>query len=109
VVRRSTGERNIVEDKSTLSTAEVDEALASLDGWTRDDLMIQRDFVLANFCQITAFLQHVVGTIAAQNHHPDFSLDTGSRTVAVAVTTHSEGGITQADIDFAKALNAWIP
>jgi 4a-hydroxytetrahydrobiopterin dehydratase len=98
-----------VEDKTHLTADQVDEELTSLVGWTREGTLIQRHVELANFKDITAFLQHLVGTIAAQNHHPDFSLDTGTRTVAVSVTTHSAGGITRADIDFATALNAWAP
>ncbi len=98
-----------MEDKTVLSDAAVDTGIASLEGWQRAGSMIRRDFVLANFGQITSFLKHLVDTIAAQDHHPDFSLDTGTRTVAVAVTTHSEGGLTQADVDFATALNAWTP
>jgi pterin-4a-carbinolamine dehydratase len=97
----------MAEDKGVLGVEEVDAELESLDGWSREGVIISRDFVLANFGDITAFLQHLVGTIAAQNHHPDFSLDTGTRTVAVSVTTHSEGAVTRADINFARALNTW--
>ena len=98
-----------MEDKTALSDAQVDGELTSLEGWQRDGTLIRRDFVLANFVDITAFLKHLVDTIATQNHHPDFSLDTGTRTVSVSVTTYSEGGITRADLDFAAALNAWTP
>ena len=86
----------MAEDKGVLGVEEVDAELESLDGGSREGVTISRDFVLANF-----------GTIAAQNHHPDFSLDTGTRTVAVSVTTHSEGAVTRADINFARALNTW--
>ena len=99
----------MAEDKSALTNDEVDVELTSLDGWRRDGVVISREFVMKNFKDITAFLQHLVGTIAAQNHHPDFSLDTGTRTIAVSVTTHSEGAVTRSDIDFATALNAWKP
>jgi len=99
----------MAEDKSVLTDVEVDVELQSLQGWSRDGVVISRDFVMKNFNDITAFLQHLVGAIAAQNHHPDFSLNTGTRTIAVAVTTHSEGAVTRSDIDFAAALNAWIP
>lgn len=99
----------MAEDKSRLNEEEIVAQVQALQGWQRHGIMIRRDFVMANFSDITAFLQHLVGTIAAQNHHPDFSLDTGTRTIAVAVTTHSEGGLTRSDIDFAQALNAWAP
>ena len=48
-------------------------------------------------------------TITEQNHHSDFSLDTGKRTIAVSVTTHSEGAVTRSDILFARPLNEWQP
>ena len=99
----------MAEDKTVLTIEEVDEELQSLMGWSREDVVISRDFVMANFADITSFLNHLVGTITAMNHHPDFGLDTGSRTISVSVTTHSEQAVTRADINFARALNAWTP
>lgn len=97
------------EDKTTLSAEQADQALQELEGWSRDDITIARTFKLANFQDITSFLNHLVKTITEQNHHPDFALDTGSRTVSVAVTTHSAGAVTNADILFASTLNEWEP
>jgi len=97
------------EDKSVLNATEVDEELKTLEGWSRDGIVISRAFVLANFKDLTSFLNHLVKTITEMNHHPNFSLDTGSKTVAVSVTTHSEQAVTRADINFARALNAWTP
>lgn len=97
------------EDKSVLNATEVDEELKTLEGWSRDGIVISRAFLLANFKDITAFLNHLVKTITEMNHHPDFSLDTGSKIVAVSVTTHSEQAVTRADINFSRALNAWTP
>ena len=97
------------EDKTTLNADEVDAELQTLEGWSRDGIVISRDFVFGNFNAITSFLNHLTATITEQNHHPDFSLDTGKRTIAVAVTTHSEGAVTQSDIRFARTLNQWQP
>lgn len=69
--------------------------------------MLARHFVFHNFEDITAFLTYLVRAIIAQNHHPDFSLNTGLKMVSVALTTQSEQAITRADIEFARALNAW--
>ena len=98
-----------VEDKTILSIEEVDRELETLEGWTREDVVISRDFTFTKFKDITSFLNHLVRTITDMNHHPDFSLDTGSRTVSVSVTTHSEKAITRSDIQFARAVNAWQP
>ena len=97
------------EDKTVLSSTAVDEELKTLKGWSRNGIIISRDFVLANFKDITAFLKHLVNTITALNHHPDFGLDTGSKTISVSVTTYSEQAVTRSDIDFARALNTWQP
>jgi len=97
------------EDKTSLSPEAADEELKKIEGWSRDGIAISRNFTLANFRDITSFLNHLVRTITEQNHHPDFSLDTGSRTVSVTVTTHSAGAVTKADILFARTLNAWAP
>jgi pterin-4a-carbinolamine dehydratase len=95
------------ENKTALSAAQVDEALQTLAGWTQSEAVLARHFVFHDFEEITAFLTHLVRTIAVQNHHPDFSLNTGLKMVTVALTTQSEQAITRADIEFARALNAW--
>ena len=97
------------EDKPPLSAAEVDSELETLSGWSRDGIIISRDFVFENFKDITSFLNHLTKTITDQNHHPDFSLETGKKTIAVSVTTHSEGAVTRSDVLFARTLNAWQP
>ena len=97
------------EDKTVLTNNDVDKELPSLEGWSREGVVISRDFVMANFNDITSFLNHLVKTITMMNHHPDFSLNTGSKTIAVSVTTHSEQAVTRADVQFAHALNVWQP
>jgi pterin-4a-carbinolamine dehydratase len=95
------------ENKTALSADQVDEALQTLAGWTRNEAVLARHFVFHDFEEITAFLAHLVRTITAQNHHPDFSCNTGLKMVSVALTTQSEQAITRADIAFARTLNAW--
>ena len=99
----------MAEDKTALSASEVDRELGDLQGWSRTDTIIARDFMLSNFRDITSFLNHLVKTITDMNHHPDFSLNTGTKTISVSVTTHSEKAVTRSDIQFATELNAWQP
>lgn len=95
------------EDKTVLSSLQIDQALLSLTGWKRTGSVLSRDFIFSNFKDITSFLNHLVKTITDQNHHPDFSLDTGKKTIAVSITTHSKKAITPADLLFARTLNDW--
>lgn len=97
------------EDKTVLSAAQVDEELETLEGWTRSEAVLSRNFVFKNFRDITAFLNHLTRAITEQNHHPDFSLNTGMKMISVALTTHSEKAITRSDLQFARSLNAWKP
>ncbi|MCC7262135.1 MAG: 4a-hydroxytetrahydrobiopterin dehydratase [Candidatus Latescibacteria bacterium] len=96
------------EDKSVLTLAQVDEELRTLEGWTRSGNVLSRAFVFANFREITSFLNHLTRTITEQDHHPDFSLNTGMKMVTVALTTHSEKALTRADLLFARTLSDWF-
>lgn len=97
------------ENKTVLSEDELQTRLSSISGWRQEGKAIVRRFGFENFKDITGFMKHLAATIEAQNHHPDAILDTLTRTVTITVMTHSEGAITQADIDFAEGLNAFKP
>lgn len=97
------------EDKSVLNAAQVDEELETLEGWARSEAVLSRSFVFRNFRDITSFLNHLTRTITEQNHHPDFSLNTGMKMISLALTTHSEKALTRSDLQFARALNSWKP
>jgi pterin-4a-carbinolamine dehydratase len=95
-----------VEDKTPVAGGELQEALKELDGWV---ISITKRFRFEKWGDITRFMQHLADTIAATNHHPDVTLDTGSKSVIVTVTTHSERTVTKADLEFAKRLNEFKP
>ena len=97
------------EDKTVLSPSQVDEELKTLEGWSRSEAVLSRNFVFRNFRDITAFLNHLTRTITEQDHHPDFSLNTGMKMISVALTTHSEKALTRSDLLFARTLNNWKP
>lgn len=55
-----------------------------------------------NFSDALAYVNEI-GVIAEQlNHHPDINLGYGK--VELVVTTHSLGGLTSKDFEFAKAI-----
>ena len=87
-----------------LSDSEVDQRLAG-SAWQRDGEAIAREWELADFAAAIAFVNRV-GELAEQaNHHPDIHLH-GWNKVRLELSTHSEGGITQADIDMAGRIDA---
>ncbi len=91
-----------MENKTPVTGGELQEAVKDLDGWV---ISITKRFRFEKWSDITKFMKHLAETIAATNHHPDVTLDTGSKSVIVTVTTHSERTVTKADIEFARRLN----
>lgn len=84
---------------------EIDAALDGRPGWHRDgaELVLER-----SFDDFAAAMRHVnaVAEIAEErNHHPDIEVH-GWNNVRLRVSTHSEGGITAADLELAAALDA---
>lgn len=95
------------EDKTRLTEDQLTAALSQLEGWRRSGVLLVKDYLFATYREINRFLPYLGKTIAAQNHHPDFTFDSGRKLVHVEVTTHSEGGLTRADVNLAQALDAW--
>ncbi len=91
-----------MENKTPVTGGELQEAVKDLDGWV---ISITKRFRFEKWSDITKFMKHLAETIAETNHHPDVTLDTGSKSVIVTVTTHSERTVTKADIEFARRLN----
>lgn len=84
-----------------LSEADVLERLRALDGWRLDGTAIAKRFTFAGFPEAVAFVNRLVPSAEAADHHPDLTIN--YRRVAVSFTTHSEGGITEKDFAGAAA------
>ena len=69
--------------------------------WARDGDAIVRECKLADFAAAIAFVNRVAELAEAANHHPDILLHGWNR-VRLELSTHSAGGLT--DADFALAL-----
>jgi 4a-hydroxytetrahydrobiopterin dehydratase len=90
---------------AALSEAEVEQRLGSLGGWQRADSAIEREWELADFAAALAFVNRV-GELAEQsNHHPDILLH-GWNKVRLTLSTHSQGGLTDADFDLARQIDS---
>jgi len=87
-----------------LSADEVDAALGGLTGWVRDGLLIVKEYRLADFPAAVALVVRIGFEAEAHDHHPD--LDLRYNRVRVALSTHSEGGITAKDVALAAAIEA---
>lgn len=79
-------------------------ALAQLPGWAdvpgRD--AIAKTFVFADFNEAFGFMARVALAAEKMDHHPEWS--NVYRTVAVTLSTHDAGGVTERDIRLAQAM-----
>lgn len=87
-----------------LSEAEIQSALADLDGWTYTDGRISKTYTLPNYPAGLGFATAVGMMCEGMNHHPDMSI--GYKKVTVTFTTHDDGNVvTQKDVDAAKKID----
>ena len=66
---------------------------------------IAREFTFADFRAAVAFVDRVADAAEEQNHHPDILIH-GWNKVRLTLSTHSEGGVTDADFQLAGRLDS---
>ena len=87
-----------------LSNAEVEARLAELAGWRREGDSIVKSFDRGDFVGSVRFVEGLVEPAEAMGHHPDLEISWSE--VKVAISTHSEGGLTAADFELAAEIDA---
>ncbi len=92
---------------AVLSEDEIRTRLKGLDGWEAGDGAIGKQYRFDTFPGAVAFVVAVGFSAEAANHHPD--LDIRYNRVRVELSTHSEGGVTEKDLELAAAIEALAP
>ncbi len=82
-----------------LDDSEISDFLAANPGWERRGQTITRTFEFEDFVGSIGFVAEVAVLAEKANHHPD--IDIRWNKVTLALSTHSEGGITSKDLDLA--------
>ena len=80
-----------------LSSAEVQQRLTKLKGWTLDGDAIKKQFTFADFPEAIAFINRLAPRAEAADHHPDILVN--YKRVTLTYSTHSEGGLTAKDFE----------
>jgi 4a-hydroxytetrahydrobiopterin dehydratase len=70
--------------------------------WEYNNTFISKEFKFRNFVEAFAFMTAVALEAEKMDHHPDWT-NVYNR-VAVKLNTHSEGGVTEKDIELAKRM-----
>jgi 4a-hydroxytetrahydrobiopterin dehydratase len=88
---------------AVLTNDQVDAALPDLNGWERSDGALRRSIEFPAFLEGVDAVGRVAELAEQKDHHPD--IDIRWRTVTFALVTHSAGGITDRDLEMAKAID----
>jgi 4a-hydroxytetrahydrobiopterin dehydratase len=86
-----------------LSDIAIQRELGSLPGWSRRGDLLTRTYQFRNFADAMTFVNRVAVAAESANHHPD--IDIRYSKVTLSLSTHDAGGITQNDLDLAKAID----
>lgn len=87
---------------SRLSDTEISTRLSGLSGWSRAGETITKSFTFAGFPDAVAFVARLVEPAERLAHHPD--LDLRYNRVVVVLSTHDQGGLTDADFILAAEI-----
>jgi 4a-hydroxytetrahydrobiopterin dehydratase len=85
-----------------LTESEIYAAVESLPAWSVVNGKLHREYKFPDFPHAIGFMTIAAPSIEKMNHHPEWS-NVYNR-VAVDLTTHDAGGITQHDVELARLL-----
>jgi 4a-hydroxytetrahydrobiopterin dehydratase len=86
-----------------LKASEIKSALAQVPDWKRTGPVIARTFQFKDFVAAMKFVTAVARLAEKARHHPD--IDIRWNKVTLALTTHSEGGLTKKDFQLARMFD----
>ncbi len=87
-----------------LSDSEIEARLGDLSAWERKGEAIVKVFERGDFVGSVKFVDGIVGPAEAMGHHPDLEISWDK--VTVSLSSHSEGGLTEADFELAAKIDA---
>jgi 4a-hydroxytetrahydrobiopterin dehydratase len=92
----------------TVSDSEVDQRLQAVGEWRRrDEQSIERELKFGDFAAALAFVNRVAELAEQANHHPDILIHGWNR-VRLTLSTHSQGGLTDADFELAGRIEGLL-
>ena len=87
---------------AALSKNEIQEKLRDMRGWSHVGKSIQKRYTLKSFVPAIGLVNKIAEVAEKVGHHPDITIN--YNVVSIALSTHSEGGVTQRDFDLAQQI-----
>ena len=91
---------------SLLGDGQISLRLKPLKGWKRDGAFISKAFEFSDFMDGIAFVGRVARIAEKEPHHPHNNIR--YTTVKLSLQTHSEGGVTEWDLELAEAIEKML-
>ena len=85
-----------------LTDKEINDRIKTLKGWKHEGKFVTKAFEFGEFMDGVRFVNKVAEVAEEQEHHPDINVR--YTTVTLSIQTHSEGGVTEWDLDLAEAV-----
>lgn len=84
-----------------LTSSEIKQRLSHLDGWVVVEGALKKEFKFKDFVAAMEFMNALMPVAEKLDHHPDWF--NSYNKVLICLTSHSEGGLTSKDFEFAAA------
>ena len=81
--------------------------LSTHSGWSLADGKLHRELRFPSFIEAYGFMTRVALVAQSMDHHPEWSNVYG--TVVIDLVTHSDGGITEKDLELSSAIDELAP
>ena len=88
---------------SVITAEQLSTGLAELPGWSGDTGEISRTITADTFPRGIALVTAVAEAAETMNHHPD--IDIRYTDITFRLSTHTEGGVTEQDLELAARIN----
>jgi 4a-hydroxytetrahydrobiopterin dehydratase len=89
-----------------LNNQDIKDWLKKLPEWDLEKKHIERLFEFEDFTQAMDFVNSVAEIAEEDDHHPE--MDIRYNKVRVALSTHSEGGLTDLDFEVAEKIDTLV-
>lgn len=86
-----------------MKTLNQEEVTGIMPTWTFQNNSIQKEFSFPDFKTAFCFMTKIAFYAEIYKHHPDWS--NSYNKVTIALTTHDKSGVTEKDIELAKAID----
>jgi len=88
---------------AAFSKAEIQQKLKEAQGWSHMGKSLHKKYTLKSFMPAINLVNRIAAVAEKEAHHPDISIN--YNIIAISLSTHSEGGVTQKDFDLARKID----